>query len=168
MINVNKIWDKVPCILKKMPSPGILLVSGKDNKKKNVMTIGWVQFGCVWREAVCNILVRPSRYTFKLLQEHDEFTINVMPDTYNKEIAFCGANSGSFCDKFKETDLQIINSSMVSTVSIKNAEIILECKILHKTNVNPENLNDLILARYYSSEDYHQIITASILNIKST
>ena len=164
--NTQHIWDRVPFILKKLPSPGILLVSGKSIEQKNIMTIGWAQFGVVWSQPVVTIMVRPSRFTYKLLQEHDEYTLNVMPDVFNKQIAICGKSSGAFCDKFKETNLHPVSSISVSTVSIKDAKIVIECKIIHRNNVMPENLNDLVLARYYGDGDFHQIITASILRIK--
>jgi len=162
--NIAKLWENLPLILNKLPAPGILLVSGKNNNIKNIMTIGWMQFGIVWQQPVVNIMVRPSRFTYKLLQEHDEFTLNIMPDSFKNAIEICGIKSGSFCDKFKETNLKTVTSTNVSTVSLKDAEIVLECRILYKCDMIPENLNDIILARYYGEGDFHQIITASILN----
>lgn len=161
----NKLWRTIPEIFKKLPTPGILLVSGKSNEKKNIMTIGWLEIGYVWKGPVITVLVRPSRHSFNLLQEYDEFTVNVLSDKYNKEIAFCGTKSGSFCDKFKETNLQAVNSTEVFAPSIKEADIVIECKTIFKSDIDPQNLNDIILARYYSSADYHQRITASIINI---
>lgn len=161
---MHEIWKKSDLILNKLPNPGILLITGNDSKNKNIMTIGWLQIGFIWKEPVVSILVRSSRYSFKLLQEYDEFTINVMPDLFNKEIAFCGKQSGAYCDKFKETGLQTVPSKKISSLSLKDAEIIFECKILYKNIINPENLSDLILARYYSDGDFHQIITGMILN----
>ncbi len=164
---IHEIWEKAHLILNKLPNPGILLISGDGIKNINIMTIGWLQIGFIWKEPVVSIFVRPSRHSFKLLQEHDEFTINVMPDLFNKEIAFCGAKSGAYCDKFKETGLQTVSSKKVSSLSLKDAEITFECKTLYKNIIKPENLSDLILARYYGDGDFHQIITGMILNFKS-
>ena len=159
---MHEFWEIIPQIMKKIPSPGLLLVSGDGIKSRNIMTIGWIQIGFIWRSPVISVLVRESRHSYKILQEHDEFTLNVLPDLYNKEIAFCGSQSGAFCDKFNETGLQVKKSSIVSTLSLKEAEISLECKILYRHNINPDKLRDLILAKYYSSEDFHQIIAASV------
>jgi flavin reductase (DIM6/NTAB) family NADH-FMN oxidoreductase RutF len=168
-MDINKFHQslsKIMIFFKKVPTPGLLLVSGNGKDVNNVMTIGWIQIGILWKEPAVSIAVRPSRYSYKLLQEFDEFTINSMPEKYDDTLAACGAKSGSFCDKFKETQLQFNKSSSVSTYSIKEAENTMECKILYRTNVNPDNLNDLIMARYYANQDYHEIITASILRIK--
>lgn len=164
---IHEIWKKANLILNKLPNPGILLITGDGKNKKNIMTIGWLQIGFIWKEPVVSILVRSSRYSYKLMQEHDEFTINILPDAFNKEIAFCGAQSGAYCDKFKETGLKTISSKKVSSLSLKDAEIVLECKTLYKKNIEQENLSDLILARYYSDGDFHQIITGMILNFTS-
>src|SRR4030042_6650989 len=100
---IQEIWKKSYKIFEKLPNPGIILATGDGKNNKNIMTIGWFQLGFIWKDPVVTILVRPSRYSYKLLQEHDEFTLNIMPDAFSKEIAFCGAKSGSYCDKFKET-----------------------------------------------------------------
>jgi flavin reductase (DIM6/NTAB) family NADH-FMN oxidoreductase RutF len=158
--------DKILFFLKKVPTPGLLLVAGNGKDKNNIMTIGWMQIGVLWKEPAISIAVRPSRYTFNLLQEFDGFTINAMSEKYKDEIAFCGAKSGAFCDKFKETKLKVINSAKIQAYLLKDAEFSLECKIMHRTYVDPDKLNDIILARYYANQNFHEIITAAILNIK--
>lgn len=160
------IWGVIPGILNKMPGPGALLVSSDGTAKKNVMTIGWIQFGLVWGEPVISVMVRPSRYTYKLLQTNGEFTVNVMPDDFNEALAICGSKSATYCDKFKEAELAVMNSEKISTPCLKDASIILECKTLYKYNMSARELNDLILARFYPEDDFHQILTASILNLK--
>ena len=166
-IKKQEIWKRSHLIFNKLPNPGVLLVSGDSKNDKNIMTIGWMQIGIIWKDPVVSFLVRPSRYSYKLLQEYDDFTINILSDNFNKDIAFCGAKSGAYCDKFKETGLKSVPSKKVSALSLKDADIILECKKIYKNNIEPENLSDLILARYYSNGDIHQIITGIILNFKS-
>jgi len=166
-INAPVLWDFVPYMMKKLPSPGILLVCGNEETRENVITLGWLQFGVIWNEPVVSILVRPTRYSFELLKFHNEFTINIMPDEYNDVLQFCGSNSGKYLDKFSETRLKKINSREVKTSSLKDAELTLECKTLYKGGIVPDNLSDLVLAKFYRDGDYHVIIDASISYIKS-
>lgn len=56
---------------------GLLLVSIDSKEKPNVMTIGWGLIGIVWYKPIFMILVRPSRYTHKLIEETGDFTVNV-------------------------------------------------------------------------------------------
>lgn len=165
--NMQKIWKNIPFIMNKMSSRGILLVTGNKEIGENVMTLGWAQFGYMWDAPIVDIFVRPSRYTYSILQKHNEFTLNVMSDLFNNIVDFCGQNSGKFCDKFKETGLEKMPSQTISTPSIKNAEIIVECQTLHATKITPENLNDIVLSKYYANKDFHYIFTAVIKNFYS-
>jgi flavin reductase (DIM6/NTAB) family NADH-FMN oxidoreductase RutF len=162
--NLQKLLENFPLIVNKLIKPGLLVVTGNGLERKNIMTIGWMEIGYVWREPVVTIAVRPSRHSYKLINEQNEFTVNIMPDNCNKEVEFCGAQSGAFCDKFNETKLHPMNSKKVRTVSIKEALMTIECKILNRNKIAPENLSDLILARYYNKGDFHDIFTASVEN----
>jgi hypothetical protein len=55
---------------------GLLLVSG-DMDKPNVMAIGWGTAGITWGKPLFVVLVRPSRYTYGLIEKSGEFTVNV-------------------------------------------------------------------------------------------
>lgn len=156
------LWEKGFYMLKKLPRPGLLLVTG-DREEKNVMTIGWLSLGITWNEPVVSILVRPSRFSHTLLEKYNEFTINFLPDNFNEIISVCGSKSGKYCDKFKETGLAVKPSKKINTLSLKDAEITLECEVLYKSKINPEVLNDLILARYYANGDYHWLYIAKIV-----
>ncbi|OHD19922.1 MAG: hypothetical protein A2086_00320 [Spirochaetes bacterium GWD1_27_9] len=163
---INKIWLNFNKIMSKLPTPGVLVVTGNRKDKENIITIGWMQFGFLWQEPSVSILVRPSRHSHKLLQKYPEFTVNILPLQFSEQIAFCGTNSGAYCDKFAETKLTKINSKEIGVSSIKEAEISLECKLVHTNNIIPENLNDVYLAKYYGSGDYHSIFTGTILNYR--
>ncbi|HPO50259.1 MAG TPA: flavin reductase family protein [Spirochaetota bacterium] len=152
-------------VMEKLPTPGILAVCGDKNEKENIITLGWVSFGCYWNIPTVTILVRPSRFSYELLKKYGDFTLNVLPSDFSKEISFCGANSGKYCNKFEETGLTKINSQTVNLSSIKEAQIVLECKTIFTSDMNPENLNDIYLAKFYSKEDYHTMFTANILKI---
>ncbi len=54
-----------------------LLVAGKD--KANPMTVSWGGFGTLWNKPVVTVYVRPTRFTFCLLETEPEFTLNFLP-----------------------------------------------------------------------------------------
>jgi len=164
--NIALLWDNLNKIMSRLPGPGILLVTGDGKGKDNIMTIGWVQFGIIWNSPTVSIMVRPSRYSFELLNKSNNFTINVLSEKYNNQIGFCGSNSGSYCDKFKETGLSKHHTNNFVIPSIKEADIYLECQVVHTNQVIPENLNDLFLTKFYNKADYHHFFTGTILNFK--
>ncbi|MBL7138062.1 MAG: flavin reductase family protein, partial [Bacteroidales bacterium] len=82
--------------MEKMRSDGILLVAGYP---PNPMTIGWGTLGTVWSRPVFQVLVRPTRYTFGLMEDSQAFTVNILSNDYQKEILLCGTRSGQDLDK---------------------------------------------------------------------
>jgi len=119
--------------LKMAETTGVLLVSvGKDGRP-NVMTIGWLLLGRSYHEnPIAVVAVRPARYTFKLLDEVEEFVIAVPTHKLEKAVAFCGEKSGREVDKFKETGLTPVPSVHVKPPSIKECIINIECRIYKK------------------------------------
>ena len=96
--------------VERMCDDGLLLVTkGKDNKA-NVMTIGWGTIGTIWAKPIFIVLVRPSRYSYSLLEQVDEFTVNVPSKELAKAALHCGTVSGRDNDKFKDMNLTEIAS----------------------------------------------------------
>ncbi len=155
--------QSIPYIISKIPYPGVLLLCGSQKDKENLITIGWLNFGIIWNEPVIEVLIRPSRFSHSLLEKYNEFTINVLPETFVDKIKFCGSVSGKYVDKFEETKLTKISSKRVNVSSLKEALLTLECKIIYKNKLSPENLSDIIRAKFYQNEDYHTLFTAQIL-----
>jgi flavin reductase (DIM6/NTAB) family NADH-FMN oxidoreductase RutF len=159
------LWQNLYHLIKKLPNPGMLLATG-DKLKENIMTVGWLQFGILWNEPTASILVRPSRFTYDILNNTKKFTLNVLPEKLNEKILFCGTNSGSYCDKFKETGLTKGYTSESDTIFIKESEIIIDCQVVLVEDIIPDNLSDIYIAKYYDEGDYHTIFTGIITDYK--
>lgn len=142
---------------------GLLLVSIDSKEKPNVMTIGWGLIGIVWYKPIFMILVRPSRYTHKLIEETGDFTVNVPKKDMKDIIDFCGSVSGRKIDKFKEKNLISIPSKKVKSPIIAQCPINYECKVIYKTTINSNVLNKNIDMEYYSKGDYHTAFVGEIL-----
>ncbi|MFH1081419.1 MAG: flavin reductase family protein, partial [Pseudomonadota bacterium] len=54
----------------------VLLVSQGYKGLPNVMTIGWGSLGITWKRPVFTVLVRHSRFTYHMLEESGEFSVN--------------------------------------------------------------------------------------------
>ena len=115
--------------LHKLTRLGLLLVSAGTDGKPNAMTIGWGTIGVIWGKRIFTVLVRPSRYTYKLLGESDSFTVCVPSSTLQAAVSFCGTRSGRDYDKFKECDLTPLPSTQVSAPGIAECPIVYECQI---------------------------------------
>lgn len=153
-------------MMKVMPGPGLLLLCGSGDKE-NLITIGWLQFGILWEEPTLTVYIRKSRHSYELLQDNEDFTLNLLSlPQYAEAVKICASTSGSYINKFKEANLTKVKSEEVSCSSLAEAEIVVECRTLFRHDIKQTELSDIINAKFYADGDYHQIITAKILNIK--
>lgn len=142
---------------------GVLLVSqNKENLRPNVMTIGWLELGIVWGRPVITVLVRPSRYTFSLLEKNPFFVVSVPPLSWRKEINFCGSTSGKEVDKFSQCGFNPVNTGNFPVPVIEGCEIAFGCEVIQKTRVEAGNFSSFVLDRFYPQDDYHSIYFGEI------
>jgi flavin reductase (DIM6/NTAB) family NADH-FMN oxidoreductase RutF len=136
-----------------------LVVQAKG--RKNLMTIGWAMFGYVWRRSAMMVAIRNSRFTHRLIEEADSFTVSVPTGNMQKEINFCGTKSGRDLDKFKECQIATAKAQKVSTPVLKIAGYHYECRIVYKTPMEPRTMaKDLELI--YPAKDYHTLYFGEI------
>lgn len=127
------LFDYLEQTLKMAETMGVLLVSIDSHGRPNVMTIGWLLLGRSYHQnPIAVVAVRPDRYTFKLLDEVEEFVIAVPSSELEEDVALCGEKSGRDTDKFKETKLTPVPSVHVKPPSIKECVINIECRIYNK------------------------------------
>ena len=144
---------------------GLLLVSADADGKPNAMTIGWATVGIIWGKPIFTVLVRPSRYTYDLMEQAGDFTVNVPTTDMADAVAFCGSKSGRDYDKFAEKGLTAVPGKTVKTPIIDQCVIHYECKIVHKNDVLKDELADEIISSAYSSGDFHTIYYGEILSV---
>jgi flavin reductase (DIM6/NTAB) family NADH-FMN oxidoreductase RutF len=151
--------------LDKLANPGLLLVSAGSDGKPNAMTIGWGTIGIIWGKPIFIVLVRPSRYTYKLMEQSDDFTVNVPSSKMKDAVAFCGTKSGRDYDKFAEKKMTAVPGKKVKSPIIDECVIHYECKVVHKNDVLKGKLDDKIISSAYSSGDFHTIYYGEILAV---
>lgn len=149
-----------------LSSPGLFLVTAGADGKPNAMTIGWGMIGVIWSKPIFTVLVRPSRYTYKLLEESDSFTVCVPSRALHEAVNLCGTRSGRDCDKFQECDLTILPSTRVTAPGIAGCPVVYECQIVHTNDVIPANLTGKIQARAYPGGNFHRIYYGEILSVR--
>ena len=150
--------------VRKLSEPGLLLAApGLPGRPHNAMTIGWATFGIIWGLPMCVVLVRPSRYTYELIESSRDFTVNVPARGLEQEVTYFGTTSGRDCDKFAETGLSTRPSRTVKAPSIADCSVSFECKVVHHNDVIPANLDSRVDASSYPRGDYHRLYYGQIL-----
>ena len=146
---------------------GILLTSSGKNGNPNIMTLGWILVGGVYHgHPIAVVAVRPACYSFKLLDEVNEFVLCIPSPEIADAVSFCGTKSGRDYDKFKETGLMPVSSFHVTPPSIAQCPVNIECKIYHKQRpphyiLTPEH-------RKSPLEEQHTIYFAEVLGTYMT
>jgi flavin reductase (DIM6/NTAB) family NADH-FMN oxidoreductase RutF len=148
--------------IEKLSGDGILLVTGDP---PNLMTIGWGTLGVIWGMPVFTVLVRPTRYTFQLIEQSNDFSVNVLPDEFKQQLAFCGTRSGKTIDKIKECGFKMEKGIEISAPFLSEAIIHYECRIVEKARLDPGTMEPLVINRYYPLRDFHTVYYGEIVGV---
>ena len=149
--------------LSALEKPGLLLVTQGKAGKPNVMAIGWATLGILWRRPCFVALVRPSRYSYRLLEQCREFTINVLPRKLAKVAGFCGSCSGRDHDKFAEQNLTAVPSREVTPPIIAECVIHYECRVVHYNDTRRLTMPADLAKMAYPTGDKHRLYYGEIV-----
>jgi len=155
--------DHIGETIKAFNEERVLLASRGKKGLPNVMAIGWGTIGILWRRPIFIVMVRPSRYTYKLIEETGEFTVNIATPELKEVVQYCGTVSGRDHNKFKEKQLTAIPSKEVKTPIIKECILHFECRVVYKNDLIPSELEKSIIQTLYPKGDFHRVYFGEIL-----
>ena len=144
-------------------STGLLLAAGSPDKPTNAMAIGWGTIGTVWGRPVWIVLVRPTRFTYQLIEEAGDFTVNVPGPDLADAVAYCGSHSGRDEDKLARLSLTVGPSRSVTSGIIQPCPINYECRVVGKSDIVPEILAGAVKTEFYAQGDYHRVYFGQVL-----
>jgi flavin reductase (DIM6/NTAB) family NADH-FMN oxidoreductase RutF len=133
---------------------GALLCVG-DAEHSNVMTISWGFTGVIWNQPMFVALVRPTRYSHEFLKTVKTFSVNFLSSRFSEQIAFCGTRTGRHVDKWQHCGFTRRSGQMIATPTIDEADLILECRIQHEQNLDPDGFMAKEIKSHYPINDYH-------------
>lgn len=140
-----------------------LVAKSKDDEKINVMTIGWAAIGYMWSKPIMTVMVRKSRFTHHIIEKAPSFTVSIPGNNLEEVLNFCGTKSGRDVDKFKECNLTIVPAQKVDTPIINISGFHYECKIVCKSEMNPDFLCKEYKEDVYADNDYHTFYFGEIV-----
>jgi flavin reductase (DIM6/NTAB) family NADH-FMN oxidoreductase RutF len=116
------------------PSPVLVIGTYDKQGKPDVMTASWG--GIASSEPPCvAVSVRQQTFSYQNLVERKAFTISIPPQEYVKEADYIGLVSGRTTDKLAAAKLTAVKSKLVDAPYIKEFPLILECRVIHMTNL---------------------------------
>ena len=105
--------------------------SGRIEQKDNIITIDW-HTPLSFEPMLYGIVIGKNRFSLELIRKSGVFVVNFMPYSKEKEVLYCGRNSGQFKDKFKETGLTKGECRTIDCSRIKESTAYLECEIINE------------------------------------
>lgn len=110
------------------PLPAVIVTCGNKPENWNMLTVAWTGTICS-DPAMCFISLRPERFSYPLIKENMEYTINLTTDDMAFATDWVGVKSGKTCNKWKKTGLSPIPGEKVSSPTLQESPISIECKV---------------------------------------
>lgn len=144
----------------------MLLTAGDFRKGHfNAMVVGWGSFGRMWSKPFAQVVVRPTRYTYKFMEQYETFTLCAFPEQYRQAVELLGIKSGRDGDKITEAGITPIAASHVAAPGFAEAELIVECRKMYWDDFEPEQFLDSSIKNNYPLKDYHRVYFGEIVMI---
>lgn len=121
------------------PVPAVMVSVTDKEGKSNIITVAWAGTVCT-NPPMVSISVRPSRYSYQILEEIGEFVINLTNESLVKACDYCGVVSGRDVDKFAKTGLTPIPMEHVHAMGIDESPVNMECKITEKRELGSHTM----------------------------
>jgi flavin reductase (DIM6/NTAB) family NADH-FMN oxidoreductase RutF len=168
MTNEFKIID--PCEIQgntfQMIDKQWFLLTAGNLHKFNTMTASWGSFGILWNKPVVFCFVRPQRYTFQFMEASQSFTMCFLGEEYRDALKFCGKFSGKDLDKIASTGL-IPKETASGSVYFEQANLVLECRKLYFSDLDPTHFLDPQILKNYPINDFHRLYIGEIVSCMS-
>lgn len=121
------------------PVPAVMVSVTDKEGKSNIITVAWAGTVCT-NPPMVSISVRPSRYSYQILEETGEFVINLTNESLVKACDYCGVVSGRDVDKFAKTGLTPVPMEHVHAMGIDESPVNMECKITEKRELGSHTM----------------------------
>jgi len=116
--------------IRALPSFPIVLVT----VGRNIMTAGAFHFYSFDPPSLM-IGIMPKRYTYELINEYNEFGINIPKADQVELVRLCGSLSGrQVTDKYKEAGVTPMKSSVIRSCLIEECPLNIECEVVHRVD----------------------------------
>ena len=120
----------------------VVMVSCGSMEKPNIITIAWAGTVCT-NPAMVSISIRKERYSYDIIRETMEYTVNLVTKDLVKKADYCGVVSGREEDKLKKTGLTAVKSLRISAPAIEESPVNIECSV---KQIIPLGSHDMFLA----------------------
>ena len=124
------------------PVPAVMVSVADEEHRPNIITVAWAGTVCT-NPPMVSISVRPSRYSYDIIEKTGEFVINLTTEAMARAVDWCGVRSGRDYDKFGQTGLTPLRGAVVAAPALEESPVSIECRV---RQVLPLGTHDMFLA----------------------
>ena len=124
------------------PVPAVMVTVADEDGRANIITVAWAGTVCT-NPPMVSISVRPSRYSYDIIQRTGEFVINLTNEKLVRSCDYCGVVSGRDVDKFQKMNLTPLPMEHVKAPGIAESPVNIECKV---TEIQPLGSHTMFVA----------------------
>ena len=139
-----------------------MLVTAGTLDAFNTMTASWGAMGELWHRNICICFVRPTRHTYKFMEEADTFTLSFFDEKYRDALKYCGTKSGRDVDKMAATGLTPVEGESGS-VYFEEARLVFECRKIYTHDLDPAHFLEAAIEEKYPEKDYNRMYIGKIV-----
>ena len=149
------------CNFIKMFQKDWALVTAGDAKAYNPMTVSWGSMGELWGHYTATVHVRPQRYTLPFIENHDFFSLCVLPKENHDAMVICGRESGRDGDKDKKAGITPVFDEKAPYY--REARLVLICRKLYRQPMQADCFTDpSLVPANYKNGDFHVTFVGAI------
>ncbi len=144
----------------------LITAKGKNENGEdtvNTMTASWGGMGFLWNRPVAFCFVRPQRYTYRLTEQSERFSLSFFAEKYRAALRLCGTKSGRDTDKLAAAGLTSTEIDGVPVIG--EARLTLICRKLYADTLQKEGFCLPELLENYAAGDYHRMYILEIEQI---
>ncbi len=138
-----------------------MLISATEGNTIGTMTASWGGLGVLWNRNVAFAFIRPQRHTIEMVDASDCFTLSFFDEKYRSALGICGKLSGRNTDKIAEAGLTP-HKLDDAAVTFEQARMVLVCKKIYKSRIDPAGFIDPTVNGFYPDKDYHYVFAGEI------
>lgn len=124
------------------PAPAALVSCADRQGNTGLLTVAWTGTICT-NPPMLYISVRPERYSYGLIMDSMEFTLNLTTEAMVRATDWCGVRSGRDFDKWAESGLTPVPGVNVNCPSVEQSPLSIECRV---RQVQSLGTHDMIIA----------------------
>ncbi len=139
-----------------------MLISAGMKSSLNPMTASWGGLGVLWNRPVAYCFIRPSRHTFKVMDQNPVYSICFLPEEHREILNYCGSHSGRSVNKIAECRLDVIEDESGGCYYAQ-ADVALICRRLYQQDLEPTRFLDSSIESNYRGTDYHRFYVGEVI-----